>query len=83
MSKNEIQFRLVGKLFWCHLNFTEVRSFEFAPICEAMPTTKEDRDRAIQVQEKQYLETLIRISGGDIKQCCETADLSCSRLYDL
>ncbi len=49
----------------------------------SMPTMKEDRDRAIQVQEKQYLQTLIRITGGDIKQCCETAGLSRSRLYDL
>jgi two-component system NtrC family response regulator len=48
-----------------------------------MPTIKEDRERAIQVQEKQYLQNLLRITGGDIKQCCETADLSRSRLYDL
>jgi two-component system NtrC family response regulator len=48
-----------------------------------MPTIREDREKAIQVQEKQYLETLLRITGGDIKQCCETAGLSRSRLYDL
>jgi two-component system NtrC family response regulator len=48
-----------------------------------MPTIKEDREKAIQVQEKQYLQNLLRITGGDIKQCCETADLSRSRLYDL
>ncbi len=48
-----------------------------------MPTIKEDRDKAIQLQEKQYLQNLLKITGGDIKQCCETADLSRSRLYDL
>jgi two-component system NtrC family response regulator len=48
-----------------------------------MPTIKEDRERAIQVQEKQYLQNLLRMTGGDIKKCCETADLSRSRLYDL
>jgi DNA-binding NtrC family response regulator len=48
-----------------------------------MPTIREDREKAIQVQEKQYLETLLGITGGDIKQCCETAGLSRSRLYDL
>jgi two-component system NtrC family response regulator len=48
-----------------------------------MPTIKEDRERAIQLQEKQYLQNLLRVTGGDIKKCCETADLSRSRLYDL
>jgi two-component system, NtrC family, response regulator len=49
----------------------------------SMPTMKEDRDRAIHMQEKQYLQKLIKITGGDIKQCCETAALSRSRFYDL
>ena len=49
----------------------------------SIPTIKEDRERAIQVQEKQYLTTLLKITNGDIKQCCETAGLSRSRLYDL
>ena len=49
----------------------------------SMPTMKEDRDRALCSQERQYLETLIRITGGDIKLCCKTASLSRSRLYDL
>ncbi|MGW8194953.1 MAG: sigma-54-dependent transcriptional regulator [Desulforhopalus sp.] len=48
-----------------------------------MPTIKEDRERAVEDQEKQYLETLLRATGGDIKLCCETAGLSRSRLYDL
>jgi len=46
-------------------------------------TIKEDRERAIKIQEKQYLETLLVLTGGDIKQCCKTAGLSRSRLYDL
>ncbi len=48
-----------------------------------MPTIKEDRETAIKIQEKRYLENLLRVTGGDIKQCCETAGLSRSRLYDL
>jgi two-component system NtrC family response regulator len=48
-----------------------------------MPTMKEDREKAIQLQEKKYLQSLLRMTGGDIKKCCETADLSRSRLYDL
>ncbi len=46
-------------------------------------TIKEDRVRAIQIQEKQYLETLLKLTDGNIKQCCEIAGLSRSRLYDL
>ena len=49
----------------------------------SIPTIKEDRERAIQIQEKHYLETLLKITDGNIKQCCETAGLSRSRLYDL
>lgn len=48
-----------------------------------MPTIKDDRERAIQAQEKQYLQNLLRMTGGDIKKCCEIADISRSRLYDL
>ncbi len=49
----------------------------------SMRTIKEDRERAIEAQEKYYLENLLKIAGGDIKKCCETAGLSRSRLYDL
>ena len=49
----------------------------------SIPTIKEDREKAIGVQEKQYLENLLTITDGNIKQCCETAGLSRSRLYDL
>lgn len=49
----------------------------------SMPTIKEDREHAIQVQEKHYLERLLQLSEGNIKQCCEIAGLSRSRLYDL
>lgn len=48
-----------------------------------MPTMKEDRERAILLQEKRYLERLLRLTDGDIRQCCKTAGLSRSRLYDL
>jgi two-component system NtrC family response regulator len=49
----------------------------------SMPSIKEDRERVILIQEKQYLETLLRVTGGNIKQCCKTAGLSRSRLYEL
>ena len=49
----------------------------------AMPTMKEDRERAIQIQEKRYLQRLLALTNGEIKQCCKTAGLSRSRLYDL
>lgn len=49
----------------------------------SMPSMREDRERAIQNQEKQYLQKLLLLSGGDIQICCDTAALSRSRLYDL
>jgi two-component system NtrC family response regulator len=49
----------------------------------AMPTMKEDRELAVEKQEKRYLQKLLRLSGGNIKTCCETSGLSRSRLYDL
>lgn len=49
----------------------------------AMPTIKEDREHAIQIQEKRYLQRLLALTNGEIKQCCKTAGLSRSRLYDL
>ncbi len=48
-----------------------------------MPTMKADRERAIQAEEKQYLRTLLRVTGGDVRQCCKTAGISRSRLYDV
>lgn len=49
----------------------------------AMPTMKKDREMAIQGQEKRYLEKLVRLTEGNIGQCCKVAGLSRSRLYDL
>lgn len=50
---------------------------------EKLPTLKDAREKAIEIEEKKYLYTLLRITGGDITQCCEISDLSRSRLYDL
>jgi two-component system NtrC family response regulator len=50
---------------------------------ENMPTIKEARDKAIEIEEKKYLNSLLALTGGDISQCCKTAGLSRSRLYDL
>ncbi|MBM9606473.1 sigma-54-dependent transcriptional regulator [Desulfopila inferna] len=48
-----------------------------------IPTIKEARDRAIQLEERKYLQQLLELTDGDIKLCCQTAGLSRSRLYDL
>jgi len=48
-----------------------------------MTSLKDARDRAIEVEEKKYLERLLAVTGGNIKKCCEIAGLSRSRLYDL
>jgi len=50
---------------------------------QKMPTLKEARDKAIEIEEKKYLATLLKTTGGDITKCCEISDLSRSRLYDL
>ncbi|MDW7771669.1 MAG: sigma-54 dependent transcriptional regulator [Desulfobulbaceae bacterium] len=50
---------------------------------EMLPTLKDARETAIEVEEKRYLLTLLNNTGGDINRCCEIADLSRSRLYDL
>lgn len=50
---------------------------------EPLPTLKEARERAIETEEKNYLRTLLKNCGGDIAKCCEIAELSRSRLYDL
>ncbi len=47
------------------------------------PTLKAARDQAVEQCEKVYLEKLLDQTDGDIKQCCSTAGLSRSRLYDL
>jgi two-component system NtrC family response regulator len=48
-----------------------------------MVSLKEARDKAIEAEEKKYLERLLALTDGDIKKCCGIADLSRSRLYDL
>lgn len=48
-----------------------------------LPTLKDARERAIEAEEKNYLATLLKNTDGDITQCCEIAELSRSRLYDL
>lgn len=48
-----------------------------------MVSLKEVRDKVMEVEERKYLERLLAFTEGDIKKCCELADLSRSRLYDL
>ena len=49
----------------------------------ALTSLKDARDKAIEVEEKKYLERLLDLTGGNIKKCCEIAELSRSRFYDL
>ncbi len=50
---------------------------------QQLPTLKQARDQAVERGEKQYLQHLLRRTNGDIKQSCELASVSRSRLYDL
>ena len=46
-------------------------------------TLREVRESAVAAAEKQYLQTLLTRTDGDIKACCRTAGLSRARLYAL
>jgi two-component system, NtrC family, response regulator len=48
-----------------------------------LPTLQTARDIASNNAERQYLETLITVTQGDIKECCRISKLSRSRLYTL
>lgn len=50
---------------------------------KTMVSLKDARDRAIEIEEKKYLERLLAFTDGNIKKCCEISELSRSRLYDL
>jgi len=41
------------------------------------------REQAIAYEEKRYLQKVLALANGDIKQCLQIAGLSRSRLYDL
>ncbi|MHB8790115.1 MAG: sigma-54-dependent transcriptional regulator [Desulfobulbaceae bacterium] len=64
---------------------TDADTGEILPALDAtaMVSLKEARDKAIEAEEKKYLERLLALTDGDIKKCCTIADLSRSRLYDL
>jgi len=48
-----------------------------------LPTLKQVREQAIAYEEKRYLQKVLALANGDIKQCLQIAGLSRSRLYDL
>jgi two-component system, NtrC family, response regulator len=48
-----------------------------------MGTLRERRESAIEREERQYLQELMAITGGDIKKSCEVSGLSRVRLYVL
>jgi two-component system NtrC family response regulator len=47
------------------------------------PTLKDYREDAILKSEKQYLESLLKLAEGNIKEACRTSGLSRPRLYPL
>jgi two-component system, NtrC family, response regulator len=49
----------------------------------ALGSLKEARERVIEIEEKKYLERLLAMTNGNVKQSCEIAELSRSRFYDL
>ena len=53
------------------------------PDIHGLPTLKLARDNAIEAEEKKYLKTLLKNTDENITKCCEIADISRSRLYDL
>lgn len=50
---------------------------------DSLPTIKEARERAIENEERKYLEKLLGMTNGNVRQCCTVSGLSRSRLYDL
>ncbi|MBW1741792.1 MAG: hypothetical protein JRJ42_11840 [Deltaproteobacteria bacterium] len=49
----------------------------------SLPTLRKFRQTAFAELERQYLQDLISLTKGDIKQACRISGLSRSRLYDL
>ncbi len=49
----------------------------------AMDTLKERRDAAVEREERQYLQELMAVTGGDIRKSCEISGLSRVRLHVL
>ncbi len=50
---------------------------------EYLPSLKEFRQEGLAAMEKNYLNELMRMTGGDIKKACRISGLSRSRLYSL
>ncbi len=50
---------------------------------QSLPSLKDFREESISHVEKQYLEDLLKLTKGDIKQACDISDLSRPRLYAL
>jgi two-component system, NtrC family, response regulator len=48
-----------------------------------MCTLKEHRESVFAREERQYLQELINMTGGDIRKSCEISDLQRARLYQL
>ncbi|RJP79275.1 MAG: sigma-54-dependent Fis family transcriptional regulator [Desulfobacteraceae bacterium] len=48
-----------------------------------LPTLKGYRENGLMALEKEYLEKLLAVTKGNVKQACQVSDLSRSRLYGL
>jgi two-component system NtrC family response regulator len=60
-----------------------VRDQDELDIAQPLPTLKDYREEGINRSEKQYLETLLRVTGGNIAETCYKSGLSRPRLYAL
>ncbi len=67
-----------------HLARDAVHKKEDVPLTHGtMHTLKERRESAVEMEELQYLQELMAITGGNIKKSCEISGLSKVRLYVL
>jgi len=79
-----IRLAVTQKKLKAHNNTTSPAAQEsLSDELDAIPPLRQVREEATLTSERQYLSRLLQLTGGDIRQCCATAALSRSRLYDL
>jgi len=62
---------------------TEASAPESGPVARTLPKIQEFRETAYLEAERQYLQDLLTLCEGDIKEACRVAGVSQSRLYAL
>ncbi|UCD85296.1 MAG: sigma-54-dependent Fis family transcriptional regulator [Deltaproteobacteria bacterium] len=60
---------------------TQLKKQEKSPSC--LPTLKDLRESALREAEQRYLQSLISVTGGNVRKACQVSDLSRSRFYAL